>query len=76
MSTCSSNRTGTIDCQILSKGGEVLGRTGMFWQPEYYDHLIRDEADYAQTVAYVVNNPVKAKLAAWRWVGRGMGGSP
>ncbi len=55
---------------------EVLGRTGIFWQPEYYDHLIRDEADYAQTVAYVVNNPVKANLAAWRWVGRGMGGSP
>jgi len=51
----------------------TLGRTGEFWQAEYYDHLVRDEADYARVVAYVLGNPDKAGLNGWRWSGSGSG---
>jgi REP element-mobilizing transposase RayT len=50
-----------------------LGRRGKFWQPEPYDHLIRDEADYQRQVEYVLNNPARAGLKDWKWVGRGTG---
>lgn len=49
----------------------LLGRRGQFWQDESYDHVVRDEAEYNRIVTYVLNNPVKAGLAAswdeWRW---------
>lgn len=47
---------------------KVLNRTGAFWMPEYYDHLIRDEADLAHAIAYVRANPSRAGLRGWRWV--------
>ena len=50
---------------------KALGRTGDFWQPEYYDHLIRDESDLAHSIEYVLNNPEKAGLTGWKWVGLG-----
>jgi REP element-mobilizing transposase RayT len=46
----------------------LLGRTGEFWQTEYYDHLIRDEADYAHALHYLLENPVVAGLSDWPWV--------
>jgi menaquinone-specific isochorismate synthase len=48
-----------------------LGRSGDFWQVEYYDHLIRDEADYAHAIDYVRQNPEKAGLISWPWRGHG-----
>lgn len=50
------------------EANRLHGRTGDFWQPEYYDHLIRDEADFVHAVRYVLDNPAKAGLAAWPWV--------
>jgi REP element-mobilizing transposase RayT len=48
-----------------------LGRTGAFWQPESYDHVVRDSGELERIVAYVVRNPVKAGLVAaadeWPW---------
>ena len=29
------------------------------WQDEYYDHIIRNDADLAETRAYIQNNPLK-----------------
>jgi len=46
-----------------------LGTTGAFWQDEYYDHLIRDEEDFNRSLTYVLQNPEKAGLKAWPWVG-------
>ena len=46
----------------------LLGRTGAFWQDEYYDHLIRDAEDYAHALHYLRENPVKAGLENWLWV--------
>ena len=39
-----------------------LGRTGEFWQEDYFDRYIRDEAHLKKTVRYIENNPVKAGL--------------
>jgi len=47
----------------------ILGRSGEFWQREYYDHLVRDERDFGRIVRYVIENPRKAKLVNWPWVG-------
>jgi REP element-mobilizing transposase RayT len=47
---------------------KVLKRKGRFWQVEYYDHLIRDEADFQHCVDYVLRNPQQAGLTGWRWV--------
>ena len=50
---------------------KLLGRTGEFWQQESFDHWIRDDAEHARLVAYVENNPVKARLCHapedWKW---------
>lgn len=51
-----------------NKADELLGRTGAFWQSEYYDHLIRDENDFACQVNYIKENPAKAGLENWTWV--------
>ena len=40
----------------------LLGRRGQFWQPESYDHVIRNDEEYRNVIKYVLNNPVKAKL--------------
>jgi len=51
------------------KAMKWLGLQASFWQPEYYDHLIRDDEDLLHAVEYTVNNPVAAGLREWRWVG-------
>lgn len=49
----------------------LLGGSGTFWAPDYYDRFIRDEDHYWQAVRYIHWNPVKAKLCAapedWEW---------
>jgi acetylornithine/succinyldiaminopimelate/putrescine aminotransferase/REP element-mobilizing transposase RayT len=47
----------------------LLKRRGGFWQLESYDHLIRNEQDLRNQVCYVMENPSKAGLAPWPWVG-------
>ena len=46
-----------------------LAREGAVWQPESYDHLIRDRSDLMHHVYYVRENPAKAGLVDWHWVG-------
>jgi REP element-mobilizing transposase RayT len=49
----------------------ALKRRGHFWEREYFDTLIRDEAHLGRVIRYTESNPVKARLAherrAWRW---------
>jgi len=47
----------------------LLGRTGAFWQREYFDHLVRNEASLHKIKRYVQENPRKAGLHDWPWVG-------
>jgi REP element-mobilizing transposase RayT len=46
----------------------ILGRTGQFWQQEYYDHLIRNAGEFERALTYVEENPIKAGLKCWPWV--------
>ena len=46
----------------------ILGMHGVFWQREYYDHLIRSEEDFERAVHYASENPAKAQLKDWKWV--------
>jgi len=46
----------------------VLGRTGTFWQREYYDRLIRNGDEFERAVRYVLMNPERAGLKGWEWV--------
>jgi REP element-mobilizing transposase RayT len=49
----------------------LIGRSGQFWQEDYWDTLIKDEKHRAQAIRYVENNPAKAKLVLdpkqWPW---------
>ncbi|MBI3331706.1 transposase [Candidatus Peregrinibacteria bacterium] len=49
------------------EANKILGRAGQFWQPEYYDHLVRGENDLAHAIEYVWYNPEKAGLIGWKW---------
>jgi len=53
------------------KANRMLGRTGEFWMEDYFDRYIRDENQYEKTIAYIENNPVKARLCSrpeeWRF---------
>jgi REP element-mobilizing transposase RayT len=48
---------------------KALKRSGTLWQTESYDHLVRDEKEFERVVGYVANNPAKAGLVDWEWVG-------
>lgn len=53
------------------EANRTLNRKGQFWEAESYDHIVRDEAEFARIINYVVNNPVKAGLVndwrEWKW---------
>src|SRR5262245_32244431 len=53
------------------EANKILNRNGEFWEGESYDHVVKDDAEYARVVNYVVNNPVKAGLVKiwqdWKW---------
>jgi putative transposase len=44
---------------------------GRFWQPEAYDHWVRDAIEHERITRYILQNPVKARLCArpedWPW---------
>jgi REP element-mobilizing transposase RayT len=50
------------------EANKLLGRTGRFWQREYFDHLVRNEASLLKITRYVRENPEKAGLCDWPWV--------
>ena len=63
------------------EANKILKRTGAaFWQPEPYDHWIRNDEEHARCCRYVRNNPVKAGLCAapedWQWSSAWRGAPP
>jgi putative transposase len=50
---------------------KALNRAGSFWQEDYYDTVIRDEAHLKRAIRYTEQNPVKAFLTKdarkWPW---------
>ena len=53
------------------QANRLLGRTGAFWNVDYFDRFMRDEKHFAATLDYIHWNPVKAGLCAepgdWQW---------
>jgi REP element-mobilizing transposase RayT len=45
-----------------------IGR-GVIWQREYFDRVIRSPEELSDTRAYIRNNPWRAGLRDWPWVG-------
>ena len=41
---------------------KLLGRSGSFWQRDYFDRLVRDQEHFANCVRYIRRNPEKATL--------------
>jgi len=55
-----------------TRANRILNRVGtVFWQPESFDHWIRDDEEHDRCCRYVVHNPLKAGLCKtpedWRW---------
>jgi len=52
----------------------LFGRSGQFWQIDYFDRMQRDSEHFARTKHYIEWNPVKAKLCTdpsmWTWSSR------
>jgi len=42
---------------------KILHRKGIFWEENYYDRVIRDEAHFAQVYDYIAYNAVEAELS-------------
>ena len=55
------------------EANRLLKRSGRFWQPEYFDRLVKSERQFEYCIRYVLNNPVKAGLCKemqqWPWSG-------
>lgn len=56
---------------IARQANRILGRTGAFWELEYWDTWMRDEKHTLRTIRYIEANPVKARLVRdprdWPW---------
>ncbi|MFC5410330.1 transposase [Larkinella bovis] len=49
------------------QANKMLGRSGAFWQPESYDHVVRSKQELKNIVHYILQNPVQAGLVTdWR----------
>ena len=60
----------SIKSYVANAANRLLRRSGRFWQPEYYDHLIRDFDDLHAQISYVSSNPGRVGLAPWPFMGR------
>ncbi|HSW56590.1 MAG TPA: hypothetical protein VLH59_16020 [Ignavibacteriaceae bacterium] len=47
---------------VCTKRIHKLGFTDFQWQPRFYDHIIRNEADLRRIRTYIQNNPLKWEL--------------
>lgn len=54
---------------------KVIGKSGRLWQSEPFDHMIRNGDHFLRFSRYVLENPLKAGLTSWDWVGVGSLGS-
>jgi len=46
----------------LSRANRILGRSGQFWQEDYFDRFIRDMKHFESAKQYIRENPVTAGL--------------
>jgi putative transposase len=50
-----------------------FGRIGAIWQREYYDRIVRDEAELEEKAEYILGNPARRwpALEKYQWSGYG-----
>src|SRR6185437_8290468 len=60
----------TWKSRTAKEANRILGRTGEFWQAEYYNHLVRNEPDLVHCMNYAWANPDEAGLEDWKWRGK------
>ena len=57
---------------------KLVGLSGRFWSPDYFDRFMRDRVHLARAKKYIEENPVKAGLcqepAGWPWGSAGWKG--
>ncbi len=46
----------------------IIGSSGVLWQRDYFDRLIRNEQHLARCIRYIRSNPGKARLRAGEYV--------
>ena len=53
------------------QANRLLNKQGAFWSKDYFDTYMRDEEQERNTIHYIEENPVKARLVndvkAWHW---------
>ena len=69
-----------IMCRIKGSSGQLinqeLNRLGRVWQTESFDHVLRSSESLDAKIAYILENPVRARLVPewkqypWIWVRR------
>jgi putative transposase len=52
----------SLKSYTANEANKLAGRSGQFWQPESFDRWVRDANHFANVIAYIENNPVKAHL--------------
>jgi len=61
----------SLKSYTAKEANRLLGRTGPFWQREYFDRAIRDIEHFRTEVEYIEANPIKAGLCPrirdWRF---------
>lgn len=53
---------------IAKKINSLMGSSGTFWQPESFDHLVRDVEHFEKFQRYIANNPAKAGLKSGEYI--------
>ena len=52
----------SLKSYTAKKINALLNRRGVFWQPQYHDHALREDEALNEVVLYALNNPVRAGL--------------
>ena len=61
-----SKLLGSLKTATATQANLLLHRTGQpFWQDESYDHVVRNEREFARIRLYIENNPARAGLVAF-----------
>ncbi len=51
------------------EANRLANRSGAFWEREYFDHIVRNRAEFDRIVRYILANPGRAGLRDWPWMG-------
>ncbi|HEY6232761.1 MAG TPA: transposase [Pyrinomonadaceae bacterium] len=52
----------SLKSYTANEANKLIGLKGRFWQSESFDRWIRDAEHFSKVLAYIENNPVKARL--------------